>query len=267
MDEGSRENPVTLFLHGNPTWSFYYRKAVRFWKDHSRCIAPDHLGCGLSDKPDSVDFSYNLKNHANNLLELVDHLGVDCFNLVVHDWGGAIGLTAFAHQADRIRKIVLLNTAAFPSRDVPLRILFCRLPIVGEFFVRTLNGFAGPATWMGSANGITDSAKKGLLFPYNNWANRVAIWNFVRDIPYERNHLTLPELQNTSNNLINFSNTPAIACWGMKDFCFHGGYLQKWENIWPHMQSHRFAHSGHYILEDSFEEVRTKVEPFLFGKG
>ena len=267
LDEGSRENPVTLFLHGNPTWSFYYRKAVRFWKDHSRCIAPDHLGCGLSDKPDSVDFSYNLKNHANNLLELVDHLGVDCFNLVVHDWGGAIGLTAFAHQADRIRKIVLLNTAAFPSRDVPLRILFCRLPIVGEFFVRTLNGFAGPATWMGSANGITDSAKKGLLFPYNNWANRVAIWNFVRDIPYERNHLTLPELQNTSNNLINFSNTPAIACWGMKDFCFHGGYLQKWENIWPHMQSHRFAHSGHYILEDSFEEVRTKVEPFLFGKG
>ena len=111
---------------------------------------------------------------------------------------------------------------------------------------------------MGSAKGITDSAKKGLLYPYNNWANRVAIWQFVRDVPFETNHSTLPVLQNTSKNLENFSATPVIACWGMKDFCFHGQYLQKWENIWPHMQTHRFADSGHYILEDSFEEVRKK---------
>ena len=80
---------------------------------------PDHLGCGLSDKPRSDQFSYNLKNHAANLLELVDHLGLNNFNLVVHDWGGAIGMTAFAHQVDKIRKIVLLNTASFSSRDVP----------------------------------------------------------------------------------------------------------------------------------------------------
>ena len=175
LDEGSDEKTPTLFLHGNPTWSFYYRKAVRFWKDHSRCIAVDHLGCGLSDKPSSSSFPYNLQNHANNLLELVDSLNLQNFNLVVHDWGGAIGMTAFADQAHRIRKIVLLNTAAFPSRDVPRRILFCRLPGIGEFFVRALNGFAGPATWMASAKGITDSAKKGLL---------LAIWKLEESRGY-----------------------------------------------------------------------------------
>jgi haloalkane dehalogenase len=265
LDEGSDEKTPTLFLHGNPTWSFYYRKAIRFWKDHSRCIAVDHLGCGLSDKPSSSSFSYNLQNHANNLLELVDSLNLQNFNLVVHDWGGAIGMTAFADQAHRIRKIVLLNTAAFPSRDVPRRILFCRLPVIGEFFVRALNGFAGPATWMASSKGMTDSAKKGLLQPYGNWKNRVAIWNFVRDIPYELNHPTLSILKSTEEKLKVFSTTPVMACWGMKDFCFHGGYLTKWEKQWPHIISHRFADSGHYILEDSFEDVRAKVEPFLFA--
>ena len=114
---------------------------------------------------------------------------------------------------------------------------------------------------------MTDSAKKGMLYPYGNWKNRVAIWNFVRDIPYELNHPTLSVLQSTAEKLKHFSSTPAIACWGMKDFCFHGGYLDKWEKYWPHMESHRFVNSGHYILEDSFEEVRAKLEPFLFANG
>ena len=93
----------------------------------------------------------------------------------------------------------------------------------------------------------------------------MAIWNFVRDIPYERNHPTLTVLQSTAEKLKAFSTTPVMACWGMKDFCFHGGYLKKWEEQWPHIISHRFAGSGHYILEDSFEDVRAKVEPFLFA--
>jgi len=264
LDEGNKEFPVTLFLHGNPTWSFYYRKAIRSWKEHSRCIAPDHIGCGLSQKPSSKNFSYNLESHAKNILELADYLELKTFNLVVHDWGGAIGMTAFAKQAERISKIVLLNTAAFPSRDVPKRILFCRLPIIGECFVRGLNGFAAPAIWMASAKGMTDEAKKGMLYPYHDWRSRVAIWKFVRDIPFEKNHPSRSTLQNTAKLLHNFSKTESMACWGMKDFCFHPGYLEKWENIWPNLKTYRFPDSGHYILEDSFEEVRSKVEPFLF---
>lgn len=265
LDEGDSQGTPTLFLHGNPTWSFFYRNAILAWKNHGRCIAPDHLGCGLSDKPSKSQFPYLLKNHAQNILRLVDSLGIDELNLVVHDWGGAIGMTAFSSAPDRIRKIVLLNTAAFPSIDVPRRILFCRLPIIGEFFVRGLNGFAHPAIWMAPAKRLSEDAKRGLLYPYRSWRDRIAIWNFVRDIPYESQHISRPTLQATADKLTLFKSTPAIACWGMKDFCFHEEFLKKWEQIWPHMVTHRFEDSGHYILEDSFKEVRSKIEPFLFG--
>ena len=265
LDEGSPETTPTLFLHGNPTWSFFYRKAVLRFRDHGRCIVPDHLGCGLSDKPDSSKFSYCLKDHADNIVELVDSLNIEKLNLVLHDWGGAIGMSAFSKSPERINKIVLLNTAAFPSRDVPWRILFCRLPIIGEIFVRCFNGFARPATWMASAKGLSKNAKAGLLFPYQTWENRVAIWNFVRDIPYENNHVSRRELTETGKRLGALSTTPVMSCWGMQDFCFHQGFLKSWEEIWPNMKTYRFNNCGHYILEDDFEGVRSKMEPFLYG--
>jgi pimeloyl-ACP methyl ester carboxylesterase len=265
LDEGKEDSLPTIFLHGNPTWSFYYRKAVLAWRELGRCIVPDHLGCGLSDKPSSKEFSYQLKDHANNIRNLINSLHIENFNLVMHDWGGAIGMTAFGDEPERVRKIVLLNTAAFPSIDVPRRILFCRLPLLGEFWVRAMNGFAFPATWMGSAKGLSESTKKGLLFPYHNWKNRIAIWKFVRDIPHEKNHPSKTVLEKTSQQLANFTGTPSMACWGMKDFCFHGGFLNEWKKRWPNLDVHRLEDSGHYVLEDSFEDVRSKVEPFLFG--
>ena len=149
--------------------------------------------------------------------------------------------------------IVLLNTAAFPSQDVPRRILFCRIPIIGEIFVRGLNGFVGPATWMASMKGLNKDVKKGLLFPYQTWRNRIAIWNFVRDIPYEKNHVSRKTLADTGKRLQAFSTTPVMTCWGMKDFCFHQGFFKKWK-IFPKIETHRFNDCGHYILEDDFEE-------------
>jgi pimeloyl-ACP methyl ester carboxylesterase len=263
LDEGEGAEPPTLFLHGNPTWSFFYRKMVIELSEKARCIAPDHLGCGLSDKPSSHDFSYQLKDHSENILQLLDTLEIDQINLVVHDWGGAIGLTALASHSERVRKIVLLNTASFLSQDVPKRILFCRLPVIGQFFVRALNGFAWPATWMATTSGLNKTVKNGFLHPYNNWRNRVAIWNFVKDIPFEQNHPSRSTLQQTEALLDSFSSTPILACWGMKDFCFHGGFLNRWEEFWPHMEVHQFPHAGHYILEDDIDGVMAKVEPFL----
>ena len=88
LDEGA--GPPVLMLHGNPTWSFYYRDLVLGLRDHFRCIVPDHLGCGLSDKPQ--DFSYRLEDHIRHVEELVEHLQLERVHLVVHDWGGAIGM-------------------------------------------------------------------------------------------------------------------------------------------------------------------------------
>jgi haloalkane dehalogenase len=159
-----------------------------------------------------------------------------------------------------------MNTAAFPSRDVPLRILLCRLPILGALLVRGLNGFAAPATVMAVKKPLPRPVKRGFLYPYQSWDNRVAVWRFVKDIPYEKNHPTLPLLKETSDSLASYNKTPVLACWGMKDFCFHPGFLKEWEKRLPHIKSHEFPNSGHYLLEDDFEGCRSKIEPFLFGK-
>ena len=265
LDEGKEQGTPTLFLHGNPTWSFFYRRLVLSLREHGRCIVPDHIGCGLSEKPSFPKFSYNLASHGQNIIDLIDHLKIDRIRLVVHDWGGAIGLSAFRDQPERIEKIVLMNTAAFPSRDIPKRILFCRLPILGSLFVRHLNGFAGPATYMAVKNSLQSEIKRGFLYPYNNWANRVAVWRFVKDIPFEKNHPTMPLLQETADSLNSYNQTPIIACWGMKDFCFHGGFLKEWQQRLPHIVAHKFTNSGHYLLEDDLEGCRSKIEPFLFG--
>ena len=264
LDEGKKtdECPI-LMLHGNPTWSFYYRKVVSALKEEARCIAPDHIGCGLSDKPKSSEFSYDLKSHSSNILSLLDHLQVERVKLVLHDWGGAIGLTALKDQPERIDRIALLNTAAFPSKDVPWRILLCRFPLIGLFIVRALNGFAQPATWMATSKGLSQQAKTGYLHPYQNWRDRIAIWKFVKDIPLEPNHPSLPLLRKTEESLSSLKELPSLACWGMNDFCFHQGYLNRWEEIWPSLVIHRFKKAGHYILEDSLEDCLKVMKPFL----
>ena len=104
LDEGPKDAPVLLMLHGNPTWSFYYRNLVKAFSDRYRVIVPDHLGCGRSDKP--ANYPYRLENHIENVGRLVDTLQLDDINLVVHDWGGgdrhgAGGFSAGAHEAFR----------------------------------------------------------------------------------------------------------------------------------------------------------------------
>lgn len=265
LDEGNDGGPTVVFLHGNPTWSFFYRGLIKRFRENGRCIAPDHIGCGLSDKPRFPDFNYDLKSHGENILDLINHLEIKKVSLVLHDWGGAIGLSALKDHSERIEKIVIMNTAAFTSRDVPKRILLCRLPVIGSFIVRALNGFAGLAVYMAVKNSLLANIKKGFLFPYNNWKNRVAVWRFVKDIPYEKSHPSFSLLKQTEHSLANYRETPILACWGMKDFCFHGGYLKEWQERLPHIITHELNQAGHYLLEDNLEECRSKIEPFLFS--
>lgn len=263
IDHGKKDNFPTIFLHGNPTWSFFYRKLILSLEDNFRCVAPDHLGCGLSDKPTAHEFEYDLEGHSNNVKELVNSLGFKKFNLVVHDWGGAIGLSAFRDEFERINKLVLLNTAAFLSHDVPKRIRFCRIPVIGELFVRLFNGFARPATWMATKKGISKVIRSGFLYPYKDWKSRVAVWKFVRDIPLEENHPTKKFLMKTEGLLNQLSNTPVLACWGMRDFCFHSGFLNEWNKRLPHIESYSLRDAGHYLLEDDFESCSEKITSFL----
>jgi len=147
VDEGSG-HPI-IMVHGNPTWSFFYRNLIIGLRSTHRCIAPDHIGCGLSEKPQN--YPYLLQNHINNLTTLVERLNLQKFHLIVHDWGGPIGLGMAQKFPEKIGKITILNTAAWPSHQIPKRISLCKKPFLGPFLIRGLNAFAHSATSMAVA--------------------------------------------------------------------------------------------------------------------
>ncbi|MBK7876368.1 MAG: alpha/beta fold hydrolase [Planctomycetes bacterium] len=263
VDEGPRDAPVVLCLHGNPTWSFYWRALVKGLSDRWRVVALDHLGCGLSDKPQ--DWSYVLAAHVANVEALASHLALDRVTLAVHDWGGAIGMGFARRHPERVRRLVITNTAAFASDRMPWRIRVCRTPLVGEFLVRRLNAFAGLAPRMASARrgGIGAVARRGLLFPYDRPAHRVAIARFVQDIPMSSAHPSWNELAATDAALAGFADRPASIVWGERDWCFSKPFYEEWRRRLPQAESVLLPHAGHYVMEDAGDEVVRRVRAFL----
>ena len=261
LDEG--EGPVVVLVHGNPTWSYYYRSLIRRLAPYFRVIAVDHLGCGLSDKPQ--DYDYTLKNHIANLTSLLSHLGVKQTSLVVHDWGGPIGIGMAASSDIEINRLVVLNTAAFRSQRIPLRIRLCRWPVLGKILVRGLNGFAWPATFMAVNKRLDAKVRQAYLLPYDNWNNRVAVHEFVLDIPLSPQHRSYQDLVAIENYLLVLKEEekPLMVIWGGRDFCFDDYFYRQWQQRFPDAIFHYLKNGGHYVLEDMQEEAEMLIEAFL----
>ena len=260
LDEG--EGPVVVMLHGNPTWSFYYRNLVNTLVAAGfRCIVPDHIGCGLSDKPS--DYPYTLERRIDDVERLIEHLGIERFSLIIHDWGGAIGCGLAARRPEALEKLVVLNTAAFRSRRIPWRIAAIKVPLIGEFIIRRLNGFAGPATRMAVESPLSKDVKAGYLWPYQNAADRVAIWNFVKDIPLFKCHRSYTILSEVEDGLSKLSSKPVQVVWGGRDFCFNLHFFKRWCQLFPEAEVHLHEDCGHYILEDGGSRVLTEIQSFL----
>jgi haloalkane dehalogenase len=218
---------------------------------------------GLSDKPQ--DYDYSLERRIKDVEALLDSLRLKRVHLVVHDWGGAIGFGVATRRPDFIGRIAITNTAAFPSHAIPGRIALCRARGMGEFLVRGFNGFAWPATWMAmSARTLTSEEKRGFLFPYDSWANRIAIYRFVRDIPLEPTHPSRAVLEQIATRLSELARKEKLIVWGGKDFCFNDGFLRQWQAIYPTAPVHRFADAGHYVIEDS-TDARRRIADFLLN--
>jgi haloalkane dehalogenase len=262
LDEGPRESRAVLMLHGNPTWSFYYRRLVQALAPSRRCVVPDHIGMGLSEKPSGYD--YTLRTRIDDVAALVAALGLREVDLVVHDWGGAIGFGFAARRPELIRRIVVLNTAAFASPRIPARIALCRAPLLGPLLVRGLNGFAGPATWMAMhRRRLTADEKRAYLLPYDSWADRVAVSEFVRDIPLRPADRSWDTLAAIERALPEFRARPMRIEWGGRDFCFDDSFLARWRAEFPSAEVNRLGDAGHYVLEDARDEVVPRVANFL----
>ncbi|GHC03409.1 alpha/beta fold hydrolase [Cerasicoccus arenae] len=259
VDEG--QGKAVIMLHGNPTWSFFYRDLIKDLRGTHRCIAPDHIGCGLSDKPQ--DWTYRLQDHIDNVVALVNSLGLESFSLVVHDWGGAIGMGLAEALPSKVKRFVILNTAAFRSQRIPLRIAACKVPVFGEWIVRGLNAFAGPAAKMSVSTPLPPPVKAGFLFPYDSWANRIATHRFVADIPLKPEHPSYAALLRVEEGLAQFQERPMLIVWGQRDFCFNDHFLAEWRKRFPQAATKLFPNAGHYVLEDAGTEARTAITQFL----
>lgn len=258
IDEG--QGRPMLMLHGNPTWSFYYRNLIAAFSSSHRVVVPDHIGCGLSDKPQ--DYEYTLKQHIDNLETLVSQLELKDFVLIVHDWGGPIGFGLLERHPDLVKKIVILNTAAYTSSVIAFQINMCRIPILAEQVIRRLNGFAFVATYMAVVKKMSPEIRKGYLYPYDNYNNRIAIARFVADIPMNPHHRSYQTLKNIELSLAQH-HCPCLILWGKRDFCFHDYFLNRWMEIYPHAAVKTFESAGHYVLEDAKDEIIKELKMFL----
>ena len=249
------DQQTVVCVHGNPTWSFYYRKILDQVSSRARIVAVDHIGCGLSDKPQQ--YQYTLERHVGNLARLIEQLDLRRITLVVHDWGGAIGLGAALKERTRVEKFVILNTAAFPPPYVPLRIAACRLPWVGNFAMRGLNLFARAALTMtlNRLPALEPRVAAGLLAPYRNWHDRIAIARFVQDIPRRKSQATWQKLVSIEQSLGVFGDCPTRIVWGMKDWCFRPECLKRLSELFPQAKVRRLDDVGHYVMEEAAHEV------------
>ena len=267
VDEGTGE-PVVM-LHGNPTWSFYFRAVINAFSNTHRMIAPDHIGCGLSEKPGPERYPYTLGNRVNDVTAFLEKLGVrQKITLIVHDWGGMIGMAYALDNIDKIKNIVILNTAAFlppNGKSIPFRLWALRhLTWLATPAVLGLNLFARGAVYMASARGLRSDVRKGLTAPYNTWQNRMATLRFVQDIPISPGDDAYAIVAHADKHLAVLNKIPMLIVWGEKDFVFDMDYFAEWKRRFPGAESHTFSHAGHYVLEDEPEAVIAKIKSFLY---
>jgi haloalkane dehalogenase len=267
LDEGPPDAPPVLMLHGNPTWSFYYRNLVLALRGQYRCIVPDHIGCGLSDKPGEDVYDYRLQSRIEDLDTLLSHLGLQLpLTLVVHDWGGMIGFAWAVRNPEQIARTVILNSAAFPlpaGKQLPAALSLVRNTTLGAFLVRRFNAFSAVAARVAFKKPVAKAVREGYTLPYDSPANRIATLRFVQDIPLGERDPSFDIVLNTAERLHLLQGKPCLIAWGERDFVFDAPFLNKWQEYFPHAAVHRFADCGHYVLEDGGLELIDTIVAFI----
>ena len=265
LDEG--EGDPVVMLHGNPSWSYYWRHLVLGLRDDYRCIVPDHIGMGLSDKPDDSRYDYTLQSRVDDVAALLQHLGITGpVTLAVHDWGGMIGFGWALSHAAQVKRLVVTNTAAFPmpaAKTMPWEIALGRDWKIGEWIIRGFNAFSAGASWIGVERRMPADVRRAYVSPYDTWANRISTIRFMQDIPLGPQDKAWPLLDAAGKALPSFADRPAFLGWGLKDFVFDKHFLDGFRAALPNAEVHAYEDAGHYVLEDKHEILVPLIRDFL----
>ncbi len=258
VEEGIGD-PVVM-VHGNPDWSFSYRKLIKAISATHRCIALDHIGFGLSDKP--TGWSYLPKDHAANFAALMESLALENITLVVNDWGGPIALSYAIAHPESIKRIVLLNTWLWPVNDDWYFRGFSGFmggPI-GRFLIKRHNFFAKVVLKKAYSDKrrLTKEVHQHYLKPLENSADRKGNWVFPKEIIGSTEWLT--ELWSKVSSI---KDKPFLILWGLRDIAFREKELAIWKKPLTHYQLHTFEDAGHYPHEEKSDEVARLITEFL----
>ena len=256
-----------LTVHGNPTWSFYYRDLVKALSKDFRCIVPDHIGMGLSDRPDDARYNYTLKSRVDDLDKLMELLAPKGpVTLIVHDWGGMIGMSWAVRHPERIKAIVAFNTSCFrlpAEKPFPPGLSVMRgnltgIPLRAFGFIRrvVLRSCTAKVT-------LTPEEMDGYHAPYDGWTESRAVHRFVQDIPLKPGDPAWSTVVNTESKLETLKDVPMLLPWGMKDWVFDGAFLNGWIKRFPKASVQRFEDSGHFLLEDAKAVVVPLIKEFV----
>ena len=165
---------------------------------------------------------------------------------------------------DVFSKIILMNTASYLNDRVPKRIRLCHIPVLKRIMLQGLNVFPIAAATMATAKGLSDDVKAGLLAPYDSWSNRIAVCEFVQDIPVSPKHRSYQTFVDMMKRLPVFKDKPVALIWGVKDWCFPPEiFLEEYLKYYPNAFVHKIEDAGHYLLEDSLDETVAAMREFL----
>lgn len=263
VDEGPPDAAPLLFVHGNPTWSYLWRRQIAELcpKGH-RCVAFDHMGFGRSDKPPQLA-AYSLQRHVDNALALIDELGLTDVTLIAHDWGGPIGLGALLERHDRLSRVVLMNTWAWelPSflppflREFRTEGLGEILALGGNLFVESIPG--------GMRRRDPDPVMMDAYrAPFPDYWSRAGTLAFQREIPLTERDRSAPLMGSIHERLPGLS-VPVRLVWGMRDPVFQPVFLDQWRELFPNADTVELEDASHFVVEDDPAAVTGAIEGFL----
>ncbi|WP_282031018.1 alpha/beta fold hydrolase [Winogradskyella eximia] len=257
VDEGKGD--VILFIHGTPAWSFLYRDYVSSLSEQYRCIAIDHIGFGLSEKPNNFDG--RPESHSNNLNSFIEKLNLTAITLVVHDFGGPIGLGTAIQNNNKIKKIILFNSWLWETKNNLNAQKIDKIvnSKIGSFLYLTMN--FSPKFLL--KKGIYDKGKlskkvhKQYIYPFPNKASRQSLLNIGKSLVGSSNWYQLQW------NLLNkLESKPWLILWGTKDEFITTEYLQKWKDRLPNAVVKEF-NCGHFLQEEKAKETIIEIKEFM----
>lgn len=259
LDEGA--GPVLLFVHGTPTWSFEWRHLVSALSPRFRCIALDHLGFGLSDRPAGAD--YSPEAHARRFAEFAGALDLRDVTVVVHDFGGPIALPWVLENRDRMRGLAVVNSWMWSFDDDP--VLARRAKMAGSWLAKLLYRWLNASLRMlmpsvyGDRRKLTPEIHGQYLAPFRDRDARVdVLFALARSLHESRAHFA-----SLWKRRAELASIPSLVVWGTKDGAFGPKALDRWREALPRARVATVEHAGHWPHEEDSARVITELEAFV----